>query len=94
MKKINCSNKDKKSNIKLNTDLNINKRGSGILMIVISLVVIVIYTTTVYTASIHYNYVSFKYKEHNKLNYEKEVEDIDEIYNKLVQINRYKDIFN
>ena len=73
--------------------MNKKIKGSGILVVIISTVIVSIYSTSVYLEQTHFEYISSKYKDINKEKYEKDIEKIDEIYEKIIQENRYNEIF-
>ena len=72
--------------------MNKKIKGSGVLVVIISTIIVIIYSTSTYLTQNHFEYISSKYKEVNKIKYEKDINNIEEIYEKVVQQNRYNEI--
>lgn len=62
-------------------------RGSGVLIVVLSAITFTIYATSTYAEQQHYNVMQQKYERNIVNYYEKDNENIEEIYQDLVQIN-------
>lgn len=72
--------------------MNKKIKGSSILVVIFSTVVIIIYITSMHLQQSHFEYISNKYKEINKQEYEKDIQNIDEVYDKIIDLNMYKEI--
>jgi len=66
-------------------------RGSGILIVVLSAMTFSIYTTSTYAEQQHFNVMEKKYEKNIVEYYEKDNVNIDEIYEQLVDINKFNE---
>ncbi|MEG1705564.1 MAG: hypothetical protein RR290_03195 [Clostridia bacterium] len=63
-------------------------KGSAILIVILSAVVFSIYTSSTYAQQEHFSIMQKKYEETIKKYYEKDNENIEEIYIELYNINK------
>jgi hypothetical protein len=66
-------------------------RGSGILIVVLSAMTFSIYTTSTYAEQQHFDVMEKKYEKNIVQYYEKDNENIEEIYQQLFDINKYNE---
>lgn len=69
--------------------MNKNKlRGSGILIVILSAIIFSIYTASTYAEQQHFSMMEKKYEKNIIEYYEKDNENIEEIYDNLLRVNK------
>ncbi len=68
------------------------KTGSAILLVIVSSIIVTIYSTSVYAEQEHFEYISNEYIQNTKDYYSNELDKKEEVYEQLVQYNRYNEI--
>lgn len=66
-------------------------RGSGILIVILSAITFSIYTSSTYIEQQHFNMMEKKYENNLVEYYGKDNENIDEIYEQLLIINKFNE---
>jgi len=66
-------------------------RGSGILIVILSAITFSIYTSSTYIEQQHFNIMEKKYENNLVEYYGKDNENIDEIYEQLLIINKFNE---
>ena len=66
-------------------------RGSGILIVILSAITFSIYTSSTYMEQQHFTIMEKKYETNIVRYYEKNNENIDEIYEQLLEINKFNE---
>jgi len=66
-------------------------RGSGILIVILSAITFSIYTSSTYIEQQHFNIMEKKYENNLVQYYGKDNENIDEIYEQLLIINKFNE---
>ena len=72
--------------------MNKKIKGSSILVVIFSTIIIITYITSVNLEQVHFEYISKEYKQINKKEYEKDIQNIDEVYDKIIDFNMYKEV--
>lgn len=67
-------------------------KGSGILVVILSAITFSIYVTSNFAEAEHYSIMQEKYENNIKEYYEKDLSDIEEFYNKVLEKNKENDI--
>lgn len=68
--------------------MNKKVKGSAIIIVIISGIVFSIYTSSTYAESEHFSIMQKKYENNIKEYYEKDIENIDDIYTEIYNINK------
>ncbi len=66
-------------------------RGSGVLIVVLSAITFSIYTSSTYAEQQHFKIMAEKYEKNMIDYYEKDNNNIDEIYEELYRFNKFND---
>ena len=72
--------------------MNKKNKGSSILVVILYTVMVIIYISSVQLEQAHFEYISKQYKDINKNKYEEEIKNIEEIYDKIIDLNMYNEI--
>lgn len=67
-------------------------KGSGVLVVILSAITFSIYVTSNFAEAEHYSIMQDKYEKNIKEYYEKNLEDIDDFYEKVIEENKQNDI--
>lgn len=67
-------------------------KGSGVLVVILSAITFSIYVSSNFAEAEHYSIMQDKYEKNIKEYYEKDLEDIDDFYEKVIEKNKQNDI--
>ncbi len=66
--------------------------GSGVLVVILTAITFSIYVTSNFAEAEHYSIMQEKYEKNIKEYYEKDLDDIDNFYQKIIEKNDINDI--